>query len=310
MKMWKKSLFAAAAVAVMAGFVGCSDDDPISGGGNGGSDAVDTLNWGGGMWYAYASNNGAKVVGFAEDETVFDVVKGDEESSLGNDVMSELVSDSKMTFALDCQELTGDYWAAVAVPVVGDPEHIEGVDGATVKEIGGAKKVFWNLSKVESIDIDGKIFGGINLKFEGVNADDAPKGCVFAIRSEDLENSANAETFDVTIPVADFSPAGWQGAPWADIEANIEALAIELDTETATYASVEINEVAFNFASNADAKEAFPFYTGTGSKVVVDGFDINQIGDGSIKSETDFTNQSELGYMLGFDIYEKLISGE
>lgn len=29
MKMWKKSLFAVAAVAVMAGFVGCSDDDEI-----------------------------------------------------------------------------------------------------------------------------------------------------------------------------------------------------------------------------------------------------------------------------------------
>lgn len=229
----------------------------------------DSLTWGGGHWYPVASGNGAKVSTFGENAEEIVILDSAETGSNENEAtdadMAQLFGDDSMTVVLDCKGLTGDYWAAVGVNLAGDPEHIT-LDGGDIDglihiadaknpEGGTVDALCWDLSNLVSITIEGKVQGTISFHLTGVKSDKNTGTVAYEI-------AGGAETLDsitTTFNVSEFTPAGWGGANWSDIKAQVHELALELATEKDDYASIKLNAIIFNFDTKANKEATFPF---------------------------------------------------
>ena len=170
-----------------------------------------------------------------------------------------------MTVILDARNTVGsNYYTGVGVNIAGDLKHLtlgdgsalDGVETITVTDPEGEsyEAICWNLSKLVSISIDGKIQGSIHFKLTGAN------GNSVGVISHNIKSSGDAEeSFDKTILVSEFVTGGWAGSTWDAIKGSLYEVGIELDTEGDNLAIIKINSIKFNFASDADKLNAFPF---------------------------------------------------
>ncbi len=292
MTMLNRVVLSLTAVAVMTGFVGCEGPGPGPGGdpfppvltasvvldnfeinkfdskedivytyqsnlgaslGAVVSAEQDSLKWGGGFWYAYASTNGAKVTTYNNDAVI---VAGESAGPVNDSDLVKIFSDDTMTVELDCKSITGsdDYYAAVGVNIAGDTDHLDGSEGATVD----GSSIYWNLSELESITIDGKIQGKIRLTLGAQTTSPGGGTLGFPI----VGGETDLEAFKHTIVLAtDLSLPGWDSneLKWDDIKAAVKELALELDTSVDDYAALKINSIVLNFKDVDAKKAAFPF---------------------------------------------------
>ncbi len=233
----------------------------------------DSLDWGGSFWYAFASDDGAKVLGFNEDGTTFEVVDSLGESSpngdVGNALMSKLLGDSTMTFDLNCTNVAdNEYWAGVGVSLAGDPEHLTGVSGVTEVTVFNGDKdetlLTWDLSDLVSISIKGNIQGSANFTLTGARGTgSSPDTSGTALVVIESDNSDGGKDFDTTIEMSSFKAnSEWMGGTWEEIKDAVAALSFELNTGSTTMgtqAIIKLNYIKFNFNTVADKEKAFPF---------------------------------------------------
>ncbi len=233
----------------------------------------DSLDWGGSFWYAYASDDGAKVLGFNEDGTTFEVVDSTSTSSpsgdAGNALMSKLLGDSTMTFDLNCASVADNsYWAGIGVSLAGDAEHLTGVSGVTqITVFNGDENesiLTWDLSDLKSISIKGNVQGSANFTLtgaRGTGADTDTSGTALVVIES--ENSEAGINFDTTIDMTSFKAnSEWMGGTWEEIKDAVAALGFELNTGSTTMgtqAILKLHYIKFNFNTVAGKETAFPF---------------------------------------------------
>ncbi len=320
MTMFKKTLLASVAIAVMSGLVSCSDDGDAIVKKDDGKDTLpkdtavsvvlddfsinkigeigevdytaqsalgfalgyvvnpghDSLSWGGGYWFAYATPNGAKVLTFDEAGEAIAIVDSAASESAGNEEMAKMLGDDSLTFAFDCQnvdltvtdsidgkEVKYDYYdAAIGMGFPGDVAHLDGVAGVTKEGDGEDAKIYWNLSDLASITIDGRLQGPIRLSIGTKATGDASYGYTITGGADD------ADAFSKTITVEELTQPKWAIddadmkdyiVSWDAAKSMAEGLAIALDSDADTYAGGKINSIKFNFKSSASKESAFPF---------------------------------------------------
>lgn len=232
----------------------------------------DSVSWGGGQWYAYASNTGsqswgdtqgASVYSYGENDAV-DTIIGVEETEPSDTENDPLVmfGDGTLSVVLDARETNaddGDYFAAVACGFAGDPEHMDGVEGAVVEE----GDIFWDMSNLESVTIKMNILGAVNITFPTQATGDG--SFAYSIRSEKTDTPEDAEDKEVTIELSDdnsdLKQPAWTGgtAKWSEVSNKASGIAIEIDTEHGNFASIKVEDIKLNFKDEAAKKAAFPF---------------------------------------------------
>jgi hypothetical protein len=236
------------------------------------------IEFGGGQYYAYASDNGAKVLSSDGDA----VVDGDEVSTDDKDKISKLFEDKKFKFKFDCTEVsTNEYWAGIGCTIAGDrKEPLDGYDDEesglpaneddedNIKKVLDESKVYYDFSKIKAIKIKGKLQGPVSIFFETYEiwkaCDFDPENTwgyhAYSLKGgeSDLEDinetiELNKDNFVQTnseIDEVDFDDA---------IKA-VCGFTIELDTESDNYAEGEIDEIILVFDDEKEISKTFPFF--------------------------------------------------
>ncbi len=240
--------------------------------------AYDTVGFGGGQWYAYASTKTAD----SEAATVYTYKTASEIDTivkLGAGVPAApktdpavMFGDSTLSVVLDARDAAaangGYYYAAVACPIGGDVKQLTSDDKVGVTLVPNVKTdadtletiVTWNMSALESIKLSGQAQGAFKINMSGV-ARDTSLTAFYEYPQEKVTIDALSD-FDLTIPVSEFKKASWMGAPWEDIKAQVNSLAFEINTdatEGGDFLSLKLNEIEFVFTDGAAKKAAFPF---------------------------------------------------
>lgn len=239
----------------------------------------DTIIWGGGQWYAYASGYGdgdsACVYSFDTlglNDTIVTLAalkpKNPEIDPL------KMFGDDSLTIVLDAKDAAEDnepnsfYYAAIGCAIAGDPEHLNGVVGykrIEAKDPGAGLKVdciTWDLSNLLSVTIRGRCSGAFKFNFTGVKSDSTIGVVSASLSSPDPVNEEKPVPLDITVPMTLFVKADWNGTDWANIKGNCHQIAIELNTEAQSggdLVHLKLDEIKFNFSSEENAKAAFPF---------------------------------------------------
>lgn len=240
---------------------------------------LDTMAWGGGQWYAYASGtadgDSACVYSFNEagDPDTIVTLAAMEPADTEKDPL-KMFGDSTLTVALDAIDAAADkeassyYYAAIGCALVGDVQHLEGVtgyDSITAKDVGAnsnVKTITWNLSNLQSITIKGKVTGAFTFNFNGVTSDGNVGVALAKVSSPDPANETELVDLDTTISMASFEKAGWNGATWDEIKAKVYEVAIELNTDATAggdFVSLKLEKIMLNFDTKANKEAAFPF---------------------------------------------------
>lgn len=170
-----------------------------------------------------------------------------------------------MTVALDCKAVdktdpNNHYWASVGVNLAGDPDYsnlngLSIIDDAIDPEGATVKALCWDMSKLASVTIEGKVQGYIKLHLTGVKSDKKIGVAAYKIAGGETE----LEDISETITMDKFKASDWGGAAWDDIKAQVHEMSLELNTEEDDYANLKINAIIFNFKTEADMNETFPF---------------------------------------------------
>lgn len=236
----------------------------------------DSVSLGGGMWSAFASGGSdggpACIYGFdnvGNADTIISLKGNQPESE--DDVLKMFGSDS-LFVALDAREAAQSgnmgsyYYAGVICNLAGVIGKMLGIDGATelnAKDVGASTNitmVTWDLSKLKSITIKGKIKGSAILSYWGVTSDNSVGICYTPISSGN--SGDDFVTVDTTISMDYFAQFGWNGATWDEIKGRVSDLTIELDTESSSggdYVVLNLDCIILNFDSESDKIAAFPF---------------------------------------------------
>lgn len=232
-------------------------------------DKNDSLSWGGGFWYSYASGNGVKI--FNGDSSYVVIDSAGTEPASSNDDMAQLLGDSTLTFVIDYRSLKEgsekSSWAGVGVGLGGDVNHLDKEEGATKYEYtpswDGAPLttvIAWNLSELQSIHFRGSVQGPAKVHLKGmVESGDASKEVVVNFEEQGITPSTSELVpFDITVNTADL------GATWDEIKERVEGLEIQLvsddsEGEASNYLLMKMDIIELHFENEQKKFEAFPF---------------------------------------------------
>jgi hypothetical protein len=221
------------------------------------SDTDKSVDWGGGHWYAYASDNGAKVISGNGDTLI------DSADTTCDDAVqiAKLMANGRLAIELNCQSLSPSaandgYWAGIGCDLAGDAENPFKYD--SVKYTNDSA-IYWDLSKMDSIRITAKGTGEIMFFFESyavkhffTNSADAWGYHGAAITLSALDKTYSISVKDLALTNPDIQPViSWDAAKTA-----ISGFAIELNTEKDNYADLEIDKIEF---VSQDTTFALPF---------------------------------------------------
>ncbi len=242
--------------------------------------AFDTVGHGGGQWYAYASK---EVAGQSEAATVYTYISASEIDTivkLGAGVPvspktdpAVMFGDSTLSVVLDARDAAkvengGYYYAAVACPIGGDATKLTNDDNIGATLVPNVKTdadtletiVTWDLTALESIALSGQAQGAFKIVMGGVARDTS--FTAFYEYPQEKVTIDELSDFNLTIPVSEFKKASWMGATWEDIKAQVNSLAIEINTEAnpgGDFLSLKLNEIEFVFTDYSAKEQAFPF---------------------------------------------------
>ena len=219
------------------------------------NDTNASILWGGGSWYAYASNNGGKVITSDEDT----IINGPGTTEDNPSIIAKLMSDGALYVILNCQGCTGDYWAGIGCDLAGDYENPYLYDSL---DDPGDNAVYWDFSTLDSIRIKMRGTGSVLFFFEskavkekfpiqdeawGFHGDSLVFGDVMADNTSYY--SFSVDNFITTSPEA-------ATVSWADASKKISAFVLELDTEHDDRLEIEIDKIEF---FGLDTTVVFPF---------------------------------------------------
>lgn len=213
------------------------------------------IDWGGGFWYAYASGNGAKVISGAGDT----IINGPGTVEDNHDILAKLITGGKLYVELNCQGLTGTYWAGIGCDLAGDYNHPYKFDSLANPN---DNTVYWDLSSIDSVRIQMRGMGAVLFFFESKavkemfpNPDDAwgfhGDSIVFGEVMADHDSTYSFAASDFITTSAEAATVSW-----ADASKNISAFVVELDTEHDDRLEIEIDKIEF---VGLDTTVAFPF---------------------------------------------------
>lgn len=230
----------------------------------------DSLGWGGGHWYAFASDNGVVIQSEDQGDASTIVVAGDQQASIDSD-MSKLFRNSQLYAVFDATNITdtNSYWAGIAVSLPGDPNHSKDHTGTLwdglsyfpdALEYGSPTEQYcWNLENLESITVKGSVaLGDIKLFIRGVNSVTNTVGTA-VIPLVGGEGPIELEDISRTITMSEFQASSWNGQDWIDIRNNVISLSLELNTDNSDKTILELDHIIFNFTDEASKNSAFPF---------------------------------------------------
>jgi hypothetical protein len=210
--------------------------------------------WGGGFWYSYASGNGAMVISSAGDT----IINGPGTSEDNPNIIAKLMTAGKLYVQLNCQGLTGDYWAGVGCDLAGDYENPYLYDTSKYND----NSVYWDFSSLDSVRITmrGKGAALFFLESKAVkdkfpSPDEAWGYHGFSENfGETMANSPSSYSYSVK----DFKTTSPEAATvtWDDAKNEISAFVVEVDTELDDWVEIEIDKIEF---VGLDTTVAFPF---------------------------------------------------
>lgn len=219
------------------------------------NDADVNVSWGGGDWYAYASDNGAKVIS-SDGDTIID---GPGTVSENPDIISKLMSDGKLYVELNCQGCTGDYWSAVACDISGDLEHPYLYDSLIHED---DSSVYWDFSSLDSVKIKMRgtgaalfFFESRAVKLEFLTPDDAYGFHGFShVFDTVMADTTSYYYFSAKDFVTTNNP--FIISTWEEASKEISAFVIEVNTELDDRLEIEIDKIEF---IGLDTNVVFPF---------------------------------------------------
>lgn len=218
-------------------------------------------------WYAYASNNGARVYVYDDASNPDYIIDSVGEEADDDVLMEKMQGDSTLTVVFDCRDslvdLTGldYYYAGIGAPIGGVIDSMGSL--ASLAEIDNTSKtVYWNFSGLESISVKGTVQGSIIMFFE-YKTDVADAWGYHAVH---IAGDVDAPTeIDTTYKLADFTPNSsgpLKDLAWDDHKGAVSAFVIELDTDATTggdFAIIKLDEIKFNFTTKDSKSDAFPW---------------------------------------------------
>jgi hypothetical protein len=214
------------------------------------------VSWGGGDWYGYASDNGAKIIS-SDNDTLLD--------SAGTVVddpaqIVKLMSDGKLYVILNCQGCIGEYWAGVGCDLVGDYQHPYIYD--TLKVINHSA-VYWDFSSLDSIRITMSGMGAALFFLESRAVKDKYTDPSLAWGfhgfSHDFDDIQMSPMATYSFAAADFKTDPGSAAAdvtWDQAKTQISAFVFELDAELDDRLEIEIDKIEF---IGLDTTVVFPF---------------------------------------------------
>ena len=210
--------------------------------------------WGGGFWWSYASGNGGLVISGAGDT----IINGPGTSEDNPNIIAKLMTGGKLYVELNCQGLTGDYWAGVGCDLVGDYENPFIYDTSKYND----NSVYWDFSSLDSVRIVMRGMGAVlcfleskAVKDKFTNPDEAWGFHGFSHNfGETMADSPSSYSFSVK----DFKTTSPEAATvsWDDAKNEISAFVFELDTELDDRLEIEIDKIEF---VGLDSTVVFPF---------------------------------------------------
>lgn len=217
-------------------------------------------------WYAYASNNGARIYVYDDDSKPDYIVDsiGDKEDD--DVIMEKMQGDSTLTVVFDCKDESivkpnplGYYYAGIGAPIGGVIDSLGSL--STVAEVVDST-VYWNFSGLKSISVKGSVQGSIIMFFE-YKTDVADAWGYHAIHiAGDIETPTE---IDSTYSITDFTPNGsspLKDLKWDDHKGAVNAFVIELDTDASVggdFAVIKLDDIKFNFETKDSKSDAFPW---------------------------------------------------
>jgi len=213
------------------------------------------VSWGGGYWYAYASENGGRVFSGAGD-TIIDSAGTSQDDTL---IIQKLMTGGKLYAELNCQGCTGIYYAGIGCVLAGDYSNAYMYD--TLKDTTHGA-IYWDFSSLDSVRIKMRGIGSILFFFEsravknkflspdeawGFHGDSLNFGDVMADTASYYSFSVkNFKTFSTEAATVS----------WDEAKTGISSFVFELNTESDDRLEIEIDKIEF---VGLDTNAVFPF---------------------------------------------------
>jgi hypothetical protein len=203
------------------------------------TDAGKSADWGGGHWYAYGSGNGAKVI-----SDVDTILNGTQTMVDDTIQIAKMMSDGHLMVELNCQNLTGDFWAGIGCDLAGDLEHPFKFDSL---KYPGDSSVYWDLTSVDSIRFKMSGIGSIYFYFESKavvgkfpTPDDA-----YGFHGDTMSFGADTTSRYFSFSVKNFKTFSPEAASvtWDVAKTNISGFNIEVNTENDDFAELNIDKI-------------------------------------------------------------------
>ncbi len=211
------------------------------------------VSWGGGNWYAYASDNGGFVI-TSDGDTLIDST-GTTEADTAN--IAKLMSDGKIYVVLAFGGAGDVYWSGIGCDLFGDYEHAYVYDTL----LTGDDAVYWNFSSLDSVRLTMRGMGAAIFFFESkavkqkfATPDDAYGFHGFSYDFGADMTSVSTHTYSVNEFAATSNEA--KQVTWAEASTALSAFVFELDSEKDNRLEIEIDKIEF---IGLDTTVAFPF---------------------------------------------------
>lgn len=222
---------------------------------------------GGGQWYAYASENGARIIGYEKGSGDKVYIIDSIGTTCTSEDMKNMTINNNLGVQFDCRDEMIDlnvldyYYAGIACSIGGIKDSLGDI---TPSEINNGV-AYWDFSELESITIDGKLEGSIKMFFEYKTENVIDPWGYHQISIEaDIDK---LEDISGDYLISDFkvlagTPVAQSGITWEEASKKVCSFCIELDTDASMggdLAVIEFDEIKFNFKNKAGKKKAFPF---------------------------------------------------
>lgn len=221
---------------------------------------------GGSEWYAYCSENGARVYVYGENDAADLILDGAETTTNDMLKMEKMQGDDSLTVVFDCRDSLIDknildyYYAGVGISIGGVKDSL-GATLTPLAEVVG-DNIYWDFSGIESISIKGTIQGSVVFFFEYKTDVASPWG----YHAAHVAGEIDAPTvIDTTLNLADFTPNAsgpLKDLNWDDHKGAVSAFVIELDTDASVggdFAIVKLDDIKFNFTTAEAKSDALPW---------------------------------------------------
>ena len=219
------------------------------------NDTNAVIQWGGGSWWSYASDNGGKVI-TSDEDTIIDSIGTTEDNPT---IIAKLMSDGVLYVILNCQGCVGDYWAGIGCDLAGDYEIPYLYDSL---DYPGDNSVYWDFSTLDSVRIKMRGIGAALFFLESkavknafTNPDEA---WGFHGFSHEFDSTMATTASSFSFSVKDFVTTSDEAAnvTWDQAKGEISAFVIEVDTEKDDYLEIEVDKIEF---VGLDTTAVFPF---------------------------------------------------